>query len=457
MTVATRLKHFLELWKVNYMVFNHSSTASLFKAAELISVPEEQVITGTLLLLDSSSTNTPKPILCVHRLNEELNIELVATFYGLKIHQIKIAKLDILNQYFDDCSPHVSLPFGEPYGITSLIDTSIKQLSYVYFSGGGSTSLIRLTREDFIYLTTQSRFFPLGIKKKVPALNESIISNDIEEISKSQDLSGAPDYVIKIVEMARTHANIEKFESHLHQHLTFFSLFYPPCSTNNHNKFSMVSHVATKTTRKSLFQMQDTGPLGLKAVWQNSLCSAEIAKALSELIHLPDFSFSSELAFYCGLFHHFGYLPYGSLYAPEFNLLNRLWQANEYTLPIVTLEKRILTLGHDKKWISGGHTKMGQALLSSWGVDPVVIAVAAHHHNLNYKGKGAEYVKLIYLVDQLLAHFDLGDGILPINEEVIMHFGLSIKKCIEISSQIVQMICSKSQIDSVFTRPISAQ
>lgn len=456
MTVATRLKHFLEFWKVNHMVFNHSSTASLFKAAEFISIPIEQVITATLLLLQTSG-NQPKPLLCVHRLNDEINIELIATFYGLKIHQIRIVKSDILNQYFDDCSPNVSLPFGEPYGLTSLIDSSIKQLPYVYFSGGGSTSLIRLTREDFIYLTTQSRFFALGVKKKTPLYIEPRLTKETDQTEKAEDLLGVPDYVMKIVEMARLQASVEKFENHLHQHLTCFSLFYPACSVGVRDKFSMVSHVVTKVARKPLFQMQDTGPLGLKAVWQNSVCSAEIAKALSELIHLPNFSFSSELAFYCGLFHHFGYLPYGSLYAPEFNLLNCLWTATQYTLPIVALEKRILTLGQDKKWITEGHTKMGQALLSYWKLDSIVVATAMHHHNLDYEGTGAEYVKLIYLVDQLLAHFGLGDGILPINQNLVINFGLSMEQCIEISRKIVHLMSSKTDIDLAFSRPISAQ
>lgn len=459
MTVATRLKHFLEFWKVNYMVFNHSSTPSLLQAAEFISIPVELVITSTLLLLNIS-VNQSKPVLCVNRLNDEIDTRSIAAFYGLTVQQIKIVKSDLLNQYFDDCLPNVSLPFGEPYGMTSLIDTSIKQLPYVYFSGGGSTSLIRLSREDFIYLTTQARFFTFGKKKKSAATEPKVESKGVKEfegVNKVKELSGVPNDVIKIVELARSHANVEKFESRLHQHLTFFSLFYPPSSESRHNKFSMVSHVAPQTNRKSLFQIQDTGPLGLKALWQNSLCSAEIAKVLSERVHLHHFSFSSELAFYCGLFHHFGYLPYGFLYAPEFNLLNRLWRANQFNLPIIELEKRILTLGQDKKWITGGHTKIGQALLLSWGLDPIVVATAAHHHNLDYKGVGAEYVKLMYLVDQLLAHLDLGDGILPINEDLVMYFGLSLKKCLEISREIIHFIYSKSDIDSAFARPMSTQ
>lgn len=456
MTVATRLKHFLEFWKVNYMVFSHPSTASLSKAAEFISIPIDRVITSTLLLLESS-TKTSKIILCVHRLNDELNIESIATFYGLKSVQIKIVKLDFLNQYFDDCSPNISLAFGEPYGIASLIDSSIKQLPYVYFSGGGSTSLIRLTREDFIYLTTQSRFFSLGIQKKNFPIIEQNLTTETEQIDKTEDLFGVSEHVVKIVEMAQLSVTVDKFESYLHQHVSFFSLFYPVNSASIRDKFSVVSHVVTKTARQSLFQMQETGPLGLKAVWQNSVCSAEVAKALSKLIFLPNFSFSSELAFYCGLFHHFGYLVYGSLYAPEFNLLNCLWSANQYTLSIVELEKRMLTLGQDKKWITEGHTKMGRALLSSWNLDPIVIATARYHHNLDYEGVGSEYVKLIYLVDQLLAHFGLGDGLLPINENLVRKFGLSLEQCVEIISKVFQSMPSKNDIDSAFVRSMSAQ
>ena len=84
MTVATRLKHFLDFWKVNYMVFNHSPTAALSQAAGLVSIPPEQLITGTVILI-SSFTEREKRVLCVHRQGDKLDINLVAKFYGVDV------------------------------------------------------------------------------------------------------------------------------------------------------------------------------------------------------------------------------------------------------------------------------------------------------------------------------------------------------------------------------------
>lgn len=456
MTVTTRLKHFLECWKVNYMVLNHSPTVDLFKAAELVSIPPEQVVIGTIVLVQNQTNhgNQLKPILCVHRLSDAIDIQLVAKFYSITPNQVTICSIDKVNQYFSDCDPKVVVPFGEPYSLPSLIDSAIKQLPYLYFSGGGVTSLVRLCRDDFIYLTTQSRFSAI-------TLNSSFIKKpdlDVyeEQIDKLETLMGVPDYVSKIVEMGKIHVDCDYFENHLRQHVVFHALFYP-CKGSKRDRFSVVSHVATKPTQKSLYSMLKTGPLGLQAIWENSLCAAELARKLSWIAKSPHFSFSSELAYCCGLFHHFGYLVYGHLYAPEFNLLSRQWQLNQYNLPIRTFEKRMLTLGQDKRWIGEGHTKMGASLLSHWGLDPVIVSTAEHHHNQNYQGVGAEYVQLIYLCDQLLAYFGRGDGVLPLDENLANQLGLSFEHILEITSKIVNSICLVTRNHADVTLPISAQ
>lgn len=456
MTVATRLKHFLECWKVNYMVLNHSPTTDLYKAAALVSIPRDQVITGTILFVQK------KPILCVHRLSDVIDTELVAKFYNIAPGKVTLSSIDNVNQYFSDCDPKVSLPFGEPYSLPSLIDSAIKQLPYLYFSGGGVTSLLRLSRDDFAYLSTQSRFSSITTSsslKKIPKAYAEPFSASISEKEnhKLEALRDVPDYVVKIVEMGKLHVDIDTFQNHLVQHIPFHALFYPS-KESNRSKFSVVSHVATKPSQKSLsYGMLKTGPLGLDAIWKNSLCAAELARKLSWLIKIPNFSFSSELAYCCGLFHHFGYLVYGHLYTPEFNLLSRQWQLNQYNLPIRTFEKRMLTFGGAQRWVGGGHTKMGASLLSYWGLDSVIVRTAEHHHDENYKGVGAEYIRLIYLCDQLLAYFGRGDGVLPLDQSLVNQLGLSIENTIEITSKIVKAIFPLEQDNTHLSLPISTQ
>ncbi len=460
MTVATRLKHFLEFWKVNYMVLNHSPTADLFKAAGLVCIPVEQIITGTVVLIENQIQPQfkPKAILCIHRLIDTLDIQLVAKFYNITLDQIKISSIDKMNHYFDDCDPKVVLPFGEPYSLPSLIDRAVKLLPYLYFSGGGKTSLVRLCRDDFIYLTTQSRFSQITMSASVESdfIAECLASCVSVSEEKKEQVRVPPDYVTKIVEMANTGVEVGTFEEHLRQHVVFHSLFYPSM-TSIRDKFSVVSHVVSKPAQHALFSMLRTGPLGLDELWKNSLCAAELARKLSWITKIPYFSFSSELAYYCGLFHHFGYLVYGHLYGPEFNLLGRQWHLNQYKLPIGTFEKRILTLGQDKRWVTGGHTKMGASLLSSWGLDSLIVITAEHHHDQNFEGDGAEYVWLIYLCDQLLAHFGHGDGVLPIDENLVNRLGLSIENILEITSKILHSIYLNTQDKTALPRPIRAQ
>jgi prolyl-tRNA editing enzyme YbaK/EbsC (Cys-tRNA(Pro) deacylase) len=460
MTVATRLKHFLDFWKVNYMVFNHSPTAALSKAAGLVSIPPEQVITGTIILIPSQSSAVDlKPILCVHRLSDTIDLNYIATFYHVPTEKICLLSPEQSSQYFDDCEPGIVLPFGEPYHMASLIDSSIKQLPYVYFSGGGVTSIVRLSRDEFIYLTTQSRF--VAFTQKSVEQHKITIPLDTDKNPKTGilsegSLSNLPDYVTKIIEMGHLHASLDVFETHLRQRILFYPIFYPSTATKR-DKFSVVSHVVTKTNHKPLFSMPIMGPFGLSAIWQDSLFSAELAQRLSRMVDVPNVSISCELAYLCGLFHHFGYLVYGHLYAPEFNLLTRQWQASDQTISISTLEKRMLTLGQDKRWVSAGHAKMGATLLSNWRLDSVIVSVAEHHHDLNYRGDGEEYVRLIYLVDQILAYFQRGDGVLPINENNLIYLGLKLEHSLEIASEILSQLGQESAIQSGLFPQNSAQ
>ena len=100
---------------------------------------------------------------------------------------------------------------------------------------------------------------------------------------------------------------------------------------------------------------------------------------------------------------------------------------------------------------------MGASLLSHWGVDSVIVATAEHHHDQHYEGIGEEYVWLIYLVDQLLAYFGRGDGVLPIDENLGNQLGISIDNALEITRKILNSLCLETRDNSALTLPISAQ
>lgn len=69
--------------------------------------------------------------------------------------------------------------------------------------------------------------------------------------------------------------------------------------------------------------------------------------------------------------------------------------------PIIDLEQRLLGITH---------TEIGAWLMDTWNMPPEVITVQKEHHNPDYDGPYASYVRLVILADRLLKAHDMGDA-----------------------------------------------
>jgi len=157
---------------------------------------------------------------------------------------------------------------------------------------------------------------------------------------------------------------------------------------------SLTVNIAIGISLCNQFNKSNAGPLGLHEFWRHSINHALLMQGLSARV--PNHHHvKMELAYLCGLLHDFGILVIGQVNRRQSILVNEMITANPDSSRI-ELETQILGYSHNN---------IGACLLHSWQLPPAVIAVAANHHNYNYKGDFQSYVRLATLGDYVLKHY----------------------------------------------------
>lgn len=355
--IATRIKHYLDRYKISYQVFRHHRTKTLQQAADALGICRTKfaraVVLGDKLGL----------LLVVLPLNSIINFE--------KLHQITGRNLRILSgsemdNIYMDCEPCSHVPLGEPYGLSMIVDKRLKEVSEIYFEAGCHNSLVRLSVDDFYFLTSTALWGDFADQLFDP---------------QPADCS-AQDFVWD---------KLERF------------YLLPDCP-----RLSKASPETLKSILTEIFILEPRGPLGRDAFWEHSALCARLMRALA-LKSTPSLALQPELAYLAGWMHNVGFLVLGHFFKAEFRALNKLLQVYPKT-PIQNLEQKLLGMGHAHHVVGLGHTEMGAWLLKRWRMPSEVIAVASHHHDPDFKGQDWPYVKLAYVANQLLSLHDIGEG-----------------------------------------------
>ncbi|MFO1258813.1 MAG: YbaK/EbsC family protein [Gammaproteobacteria bacterium] len=357
--IAAKVKHYLERYKISYQVFRHQRTKTLQEAAEALGICQTRfaraVVLGDKLGL----------LLVVLPLNGIINFEKLNQITGRNLRLLSGAEMD--NIYMD-CEPCSHVPLGEPYGLSMIIDKRLKQVPEIYFEAGCHNSLVRLSVDDFYFLTSTALW--------------GDFADQMFEVQSSERL--VREFVW------------DKLER-------FYVL--PDCPL-----LSEASLDTLKSILNDSFMPEPDliGPLARDAVWEHATLCAHLMRTLSEKSS-ASLRLQPELAYLAGWMHNVGFLVLGHFFKAEFRALNKLLQIYPKS-PIQNLEQKLLGMGNAHHVIALGHTEMGAWLLRRWSMPAEVIAVASHHHESDFRGKDWPYVKLAYLVNQLLGLHGIGEG-----------------------------------------------
>jgi Ala-tRNA(Pro) deacylase len=89
----------------------------------------------------------PTYVLCVVPANRRVDLDALAR--AMNAASAQLAGEHELAQVFPDCELGAEPPFGRPYGIPTVMDTSLREDEYVVFQAGSHTEAVKMLRADY--------------------------------------------------------------------------------------------------------------------------------------------------------------------------------------------------------------------------------------------------------------------------------------------------------------------
>ena len=143
MTIATRLKAYLEQQTATYELVPHHRTQSSLDSAAAAHVPSGQIAKAVIVKENDAYLMVVVPS------DHHVHLGLLHRHLG---NEVGLATEAELVKIFPDCDEGAIPPVGAAYGVRTLIDNSLLNLPTVYFESGDHLNLVKLTGEQFVSL-----------------------------------------------------------------------------------------------------------------------------------------------------------------------------------------------------------------------------------------------------------------------------------------------------------------
>lgn len=148
MTIAPRLKEYLNSEGIAYDVVSHPRTYTSNEAAQAAHVSGERVVKAVVIHHELGFFVAVVPT--THRIDLGTLQDLMGTRLGLA------AEAEV-GELFDDCDLGAVPPVGAAYGIDVVLDESLADVPEVYFEGGDHTTLIHASSDAFQSMVKDAR------------------------------------------------------------------------------------------------------------------------------------------------------------------------------------------------------------------------------------------------------------------------------------------------------------
>jgi len=427
MSTSITVRRYLDTQDVPYSVVSYpASSEDRGDEYEARAIPGNAVARA-IILKDVSGL-----VMAVIPVTHQLNLDAL----NRQLHRrLKPAEESDFRSIFSDCTPGVLPALGEAYGFETVIDDSLLDQDFVYVASGNNGELIRITGQDFQTLHSHAWYGNVfsQIAERVDrsaevtpdevsnAKNRSFsdtpsITSMRQRIERITNLPPMPMLAQKIIQLNANpyaHADdlaklVEKDPSLAAQIVRYAqSPFYGyqgkiasiRQAISRVLGYDMVMNIALGVAAARPFKIEPSGPLGLNAFWRHATYSATLAQALSTLLPRADRP-RPGTAYLAGLLHNFGFLLLGHSFPKEFAQLHNA-VIREPEIPVIELEQRLLGITH---------TEIGAWLMETWNMPAEIITVQKEHHNPDYEGPYANYVRLVMLADSLLKTHGMGDA-----------------------------------------------
>jgi Ala-tRNA(Pro) deacylase len=148
MTIANRLKDFIDGKGISYDTVAHHRTSTSRQAAIAAHIPGSIVAKSVVVHHELGYALAVVP--STHR------IEL-ATLQDVMDKPLGLASEDEVVSLFDDCDIGAVPPIGAAYDVPVILDESLGSAPDVYFEGGDHRTLVHVSGKDFRDLTMDAR------------------------------------------------------------------------------------------------------------------------------------------------------------------------------------------------------------------------------------------------------------------------------------------------------------
>lgn len=126
---------------IRYEMSQHRPTFTAQQMAAEEHVPGMNVAKPVVIKADG------KYLLCV--LPACCKIDMDSLKNELNVKKVKLADEDELTGLFDDCALGAEPPFGDPYGLETLMDATLENDPYIVFQAGTHELAVRMDLKDY--------------------------------------------------------------------------------------------------------------------------------------------------------------------------------------------------------------------------------------------------------------------------------------------------------------------
>lgn len=154
MTIAPKLRYYLDRQRAVYELIEHPPTRSSAETAMVARIPPSCMVKA--VLVDTPDEHVLAVLSSDRRIDlDDLRTELDET--------PRLADEKEIVEIFDDCAPGAVPPLGFGYGVDMIVDDCLAGEPDIFFEAGDHRSLVHMEQDEFRRLTSQARHGTFGI------------------------------------------------------------------------------------------------------------------------------------------------------------------------------------------------------------------------------------------------------------------------------------------------------
>ena len=155
MSTALTLAQYLDRNGIVYDVLPHAPTMSSLRTAKTSHIPANELAKAVVLKKNGGY------LLAVLPASQQVEWQTLRRQFN---QNVALATEDEIAWLFPDCAPGAVPPFGEAYGIETVVDDSIAEQADIYLEGGDHATLVHLAGPAFCKLMAHAQHGRFGAK-----------------------------------------------------------------------------------------------------------------------------------------------------------------------------------------------------------------------------------------------------------------------------------------------------